>query len=236
MWKNGLRAEAQHFRASGSTYQEIQLRLPAAVPKATIYSWCRDIATPVWYEEKMRQLNKLHNARARAAAVESKRRDRTQTIERMRSAVRSLIGSDPINTRLLMIALAMLYLGEGGKRAGSAMALGSSDPKIMQLYIILLSRCYGISPGDLKARICFRADQDLAELQRFWSSVTHIPIENFYRSKPDPRTIGHPTLKTNYRGVCALYGGSARMKIELAILAEELLSLLQQQGGVGPVA
>lgn len=236
MWKSDLRAEAQHLRASGSTYQEIQLKLPAAVPKATVYSWCRDIATPVWYEEKMRQLNKLHNVRARAAAVESKRRGRTQTIERMRAIVRSLIGSDSVNRRLLMIALAMLYLGEGGKRPGSTMMLGSSDPKIIQLYIILLARCYGISSDKLKARICFRADQNLDELQRFWSSVTHIPIENFYRSKPDPRTIGHPTLNTDYRGVCALFGGSARMKVELALLAEELLSFLQQQGIAGPVA
>jgi hypothetical protein len=144
----------------------------------------------------------------------------------MRSTARQLLGAALSDERLLMVALAMLYLGEGGKRPGSKLMLGSSDPGIMRLYVALLERCFGIKPTTLKARVCFRADQDLVGLQRFWSTVTGVPVENFYRSKPDPRTVGRPTLNMSYRGVCALYGGSARMRMELAIIADEFLSVL----------
>jgi hypothetical protein len=72
----------------------------------------------------------------------------------------------------------------------------------------------------LKCRISYRADQDLNELQKFWASITGINIDKFYKTKPDPRTVGKPTRKSDYKGVCAIYCAGSRIQLELQVIAD----------------
>lgn len=126
----------------------------------------------------------------------------------------------------LRVLLSILYLGEGSKwKSHSGLILGSSDPNIILLYIKLLQLCYGIKPGTLKCRVSYRADQDIKQLERYWSKVTAIPLENFYKTIPDPRTVGKPTKNLDYKGVCVIVGGSSTIQLEL-----ELIPLLILKG------
>lgn len=120
--------------------------------------------------------------------------------------------------------LAFLYLGEGGKWASHrGLYLGSSDPIILQWYIKLLNKCYGLTRNQFKASICYRADQNLEELKKYWSKVISIPLKNFYNSKPDPGTIGKPTRKKDYRGVCALTCAGTFHQLELELIPKVLI-------------
>jgi hypothetical protein len=38
-------------------------------------------------------------------------------------------------------------------------------------------------------------------LEKFWQKITGIPKNLFYKTRIDPRTIGKPTLKIDYKGV-----------------------------------
>ncbi|MBL7156219.1 MAG: hypothetical protein ISS87_01310 [Candidatus Pacebacteria bacterium] len=121
----------------------------------------------------------------------------------------------------MKIALAILYLGEGEKWKGRGrLCLGSSDPDIIKLYLKSLRTCYDINEKKLRCRVGYRADQNINELQKFWSKITKIPASQFYQTRIDPRTKGKKSIKRDYKGVCVIYYGSAEIQLELAIIAK----------------
>lgn len=84
----------------------------------------------------------------------------------------------------------------------------------------LLKRCCGIEVGEARCRISYRADQDPDYLEDFWSNLTKILRTNFYKTKPDPRTVGKPTLRSDYKGVCALTRKGTDIQLELQAIAD----------------
>ena len=120
--------------------------------------------------------------------------------------------------------LAFLYLGEGSKwHSHKGLTLGSSSENIILLYIKLLNVCYKIDPKNLKCRVSYRADQNINKLERYWSRATSIPLKNFYKTIPDPRTIGKPTKKKSYKGVCVVMTGHTDIQLELEMIPEIIL-------------
>ena len=69
------------------------------------------------------------------------------------------------------------------------------------------------------------------ELQEYWSRAAGIPLENFYKSIPDPRTVGKPTKDGNYKGVCVIMGGSTAIQLELEMIPKLILEKIR-----GPIA
>lgn len=120
--------------------------------------------------------------------------------------------------------LSILHITEGGRwRSHRGLYFGSSDPIVIKLYLCLLQKCYGLKINQFKVRICHRADQNLQELKKFWSHITAVPIENFYDSKPDPRTIGKVTQKKEYKGVCVVTCAGTHIQLELETIPKLLL-------------
>ena len=60
-----------------------------------------------------------------------------------------------------------LYIGEGYKRSRNNVALGNSDPAVIQIAAYWI-RC--LTTNKVTYAVQFHADQDLGELQAFWSS------------------------------------------------------------------
>ena len=115
----------------------------------------------------------------------------------------------------------MLYLGEGSKwKSHRGPQLGSSDPKIIRLYVSLLRDCYNISADQLKCRVQHRADQDPEELVKYWSCVSGVNPTRFYPSYADRRTIGHATLNKGYKGVCVITCAGTYIQLELAQIVD----------------
>jgi len=226
MYGQALKKKARILRSNGKTYSEIKKTLSINIPKSTLSSWCRNVNLPGWYKEKIKKLNNRGFSKAQKiawASIRKKREDFLKSTEVQ--AVKIISRLDESN---LKIILAMLYLGEGAKWAGhSGLMLGSSDPDIVLLYILLLNKCYGIKIQQLKCRICYRADQNIKKLESFWSKFTGIPRNNFYKTKPDPRTIGKKTLKKEYRGVCVVTCKGSDIQLELEQIANLLLKKLK---------
>lgn len=226
MYSTNIKNQAQQLRSQGKTYSEIKAALGLTVPKSTISSWCQKVILPEWYEAKIAKLNTKNFKKAQQfahAQLEKKRELHLASIEK--EAATTL---NNFNLAGLKIALAMLYLGEGAKWQGhSGLMLGSSDPEIILLYISLLQECYGIEDKTLKCRISYRADQNIEDLEQYWSHVTQIPLKNFYKTKADPRTQGKKTQKLDYKGVCVIMGGGSNIQLELEMLAKFLLKKIK---------
>jgi hypothetical protein len=222
--KSSLRDKARDLRALGKTYSQVTKALGVPVAKSTLSYWCRGLSLSEDYEANVQKLVKAGSSRGRAAALVSNRRKYREA----RAAIKKRAhGFSPLlaDVRVGKLALAMLYLGEGAKWVSHrGLALGSSDPDIVKLYVQLLESCYGIKRRALKARIMYRSDQDIATLTGFWSKQLHLTSGQFYKTKPDSRTSGIRTRKNNYKGVCAIYCAGTEIQLELDAIARSLIN------------
>ena len=218
-----LQSETRKLREQGLTYREIQDIIGQPVPKSTLSNWCSGITLTDQQRQRISSLNKQNLVTARKLALDSQVARRHTNLSLAHQDAVQLVST--IELRDAKIALAMLYLGEGYKHPSySGLRLGSSTPDIILLYIKLLKICFDKSPDDLKCIISHRADQDLEKLIKYWSSLTTIPAMNFYRSKPDPRTLNKPTRNLNYMGVATISCAGATQQQELAQIALGVLA------------
>lgn len=223
MHKNSIRARVRMLRGEGFTYSEILGKLKLKLPKSTMSDWCQGVAMPAWYQAKVDEFNKTSFSKAQKMAHASLRLKRERLLILLEDRNKHLFGK--LRDRdLSKMLLAMLYLGEGSKRPSfHGLSLGSSDPNIIRLYIKLLDFCYGIKSEILKCRVSYRADQDIKALEYYWSKVAGIPPNNFYKTIPDPRTVGKPTKNLDYKGVCVIITGHAEIQLELELISKIIL-------------
>ncbi len=210
---------AMKLRRQGLTYSEIQKRLHVKIPKSTLSFWVSDLDLPASYNKKIRILNE----HSRKKAIKAKRKIFEKQLANLITINDQLTNFALQNKDVQKIILAILYFGEGSKWISHrGLSLGSSDSLIIRLYCKLLRNVYNIDTDVLRARISYRADQDIAELTRFWSKMTGIPKNHFYKTKCDPRTIGKMTKNLEYKGVCVISCAGTRKQLELEIIAKRI--------------
>lgn len=220
---------AQTLRKRGLTYSEIVNTLGRKIPKSTLSYWCRGVQIEESHANRIRQISRKNLIKARKKALEVNKQKRKLYLKKLEDrnigVVKDLTKND------YKIALAMLYLGEGSKwKSHRGLSLGSADTVIIKTYIKLLKICYDIEPESLRARVQYRADQKIDELQDFWSLSTGIPLNHFYQTTPDKRTFGKVTKNLDYKGVCVVSGGSTEVQLELQIIADNFFRAVSSVG------
>lgn len=215
------------LRSRGYTYPEIQKHVGIKIPKSTLSYICRDVTMPKHYKKKVDDINKSHLSKVRGKALATNRKKLADSIASYRKSnlhIEKLMDSKDVK----LIALSILYLGEGAKwKSTRGPRLGSSDPNIVNLYINLLEQCYDISKEDMRCRVQHRADQNPDKLVEFWSKVTGVKKKHFYPCYIDKRTIGKPTKKSDYKGVCAVTCAGTHIQLELAEVADIIYEALK---------
>lgn len=219
MHPQGIKEKVIRLRKSGKTYGEIRKEMGTSIPKSTLSNWCNGILLSQIEKEKIRisQIIGVKRGMETAWMVNKARR------EKYLASIDTRIL--PLQKRMKevevkKIALAMLYLGEGKKKTSSYLSLGNSDPKIIRLFLSLLRSAYVIEENKFRCIVQCRADQDTKALENFWSGLTSIPLEKFYTARIDPRTIGKPSRKLDYKGVCVINYFSADIFWELMKIGE----------------
>ena len=226
MNREELKEQVCLLRKKGKTYSEIKRFLDIDIPKSTLSYWCQDVKLPAWYDNKIEELNNKNLSKAQKIAWASNKKKRETFLKSIEDE--ALKVTSPLDKENLKIILAALYLGEGAKWKGhSGLMLGSSDLDVVMLYMELLSACYGIKPIELKCRISYRADQNIKKLESFWSKMVGIPLKNFYKTKPDPRTVGRKTQNKEYKGVCVLTCKGTNIQLELEQIVKILIKKLR---------
>lgn len=216
---------AQKLRAEGKTFSDIQEIIGRKIPKGTLSYWLKDVKLPPAYMKTYKENMLKSLARGRINSLANSRKKQEDRMIDIRSACERLLRN--IDPKSYKIALSFLYLGEGYKwKSHRGLQLGSSSEELMQLYVLLLEKCYNINRTDLHAFINHRADQNLLTLKRYWSKLLRIPLNNFYQSKADPRTIGKKTNNQNYHGVCVVSCAGTDKQLELETLPKVLLEKL----------
>lgn len=164
----------------------------------------------------------------RAKAVEWHRARKKENIRQANEAALGVLGRiDTKDSDILDIILSALYLGEGFKKTVGT-GLGNSDPLILQAFIAILRRNYGIEISRIRCQLHLRADQDPEELKRFWANALQLPLENFSSVMIDERTRGFRTYP-GYNGVCAIRCGNSFIQRKLLALSRQCLEKIVKE-------
>ena len=215
---DNLRVHFLKLRQSGKTYSEIQKILGVSMPKGTLSYWSRNIKLTSAQNDRISMINRQNLQKGRIIGHKVRREKHRQNILNLHKNNEHLMKI--LNKDVQRIILSILYLGEGTKYYNhSGLVLGNSDPNVIRLYINLLKSCYGIEPDQLRCRITYRADQSIKQLEKFWSQLTG--IKHFYKTIPDPRTLGKRTRKKDYKGVCVIHClKSTQIQLELETISK----------------
>lgn len=202
------------LRKKGATYAEIKKIIGVTIPLSTLSEWFKGEMFST--EEALRiQENsqaKIQGGILKAAELKKIRRENQflEIYDRL-SPLADFLADEGVAKIVLMV----LYWCEGAKNTKGSLAFGNSDPAMIQLFIGLLRRCYLIDEQKFRCTVQCRVDQDPNALAIFWSEITNISLKKFYRPQIDPRTMGKPSKKSHYKGVCRIDYFSASIYHEL---------------------
>jgi hypothetical protein len=213
--------DAIQLRRNGRTYTEIQDILNSPIPPSTLCTWFKRVAFSPQEQEGilLRGKERIRNGSVKASATRKlAKKYRLEIIRQNNLYLRKVLRDRSV----AKISLVMLYLCEGSKQQNASLCFGNSNSGIIQLFLHLFRQGYAIDEKKFRCTVQCRADQDTEQLISFWSTVTQIPKKQFYRSRIDKRTIGSPTKRVNYRGVCRIDYFSAAIYNELKIIGELL--------------
>lgn len=209
-----IKKKAILLRKGGKTYSEINKALDISIPKSTISYWFKNITLSKKQKKRIDENISKNIKLAQKKALLVNKKNRQNYLQSVHNRVKHL-DAILLNRDVAKIALAMLYLGEGSKTDRGSLMFGNSDPEIIKLFLRLLRECYVLDESKFRCTVQCRADQNVKKLGKFWSNITEIPLNLFYKAQVDSRTIGKVSRKINYKGVCRIDYFSADIFNEL---------------------
>lgn len=217
-----VKQRVRTFRSQGWSLGEISLKME--IPKNTISGWVKDIRLTQQQKERLKQKIIASGAIGRPLAIKANREKIEKWKKSIREQVRHFGTYAYKNPETGKLICGLLYLCEGAKYPSSRyLYFGNSDPNIVSAFLALLRKYYNIDEGKLRFDIAYRWDQDFEKLKNYWSKLTRIPKTKFFKTKPDKRTKGEPTLRKNYMGVGRIVYYSTSLQFELQAIGETII-------------
>ncbi len=88
----------------------------------------------------------------------------------------------------------------------------------------------GVEIHDFKYDYLHNGTVPIDELEKYWMNVTKVPKRLFYKSRIDPRTIGKPTRKKEYKGVLKIDYFDSKVQHDLESLENLMYNFVGNKG------
>lgn len=167
---------AIQMRQKGESIKAIAHAL--GVTKSSVSLWVRDIIlTPV-------QRKRLNLRGQSVDAIERRRITRISKTKERRQNTMDIAGraiSKLSLHELLLIGVA-LYWGEGGKAYYGSARLSNSDPAVIKIMMRFFREVCKVPETKFRGHVQTYSHLGTESAEKFWSGVSRIPRENFYRT------------------------------------------------------
>ena len=173
----GLKLKAQEMRKGGKSYNEIIAALN--LPKATVSDWCKDIQLTEPQLFKLYQSKKTGALRGSIIAANRKKANRLQETETLyRQGVKEV---GKLTKRDRFVTGIALYVAEGTK-SDKGCAFANSDPAIIKFMVDWFLEFGYLKREKFRAALWLHDELDEKNAKEYWSNLTGISIEHFYKS------------------------------------------------------
>lgn len=222
IYSKDIKQRARRLRSKGWSFGEISQKMK--IPKNTISGWLKDILLTEKQKERIRQKIIDSGVIGRPLAIEANRKKVEKWKREVRQRVKHYGQLAHKNPEIEKLICGILYLCEGAKYPSTrCLIFGNTDPIMIRYFLNLLRKSFSINTERLRCRVMYRWDQDIDELNKYWSGITGIPLHHFFKTSPDKRTKGKPTLKNNYKGVCSIQYPNTSLQFELQSIGEAII-------------
>ncbi|TSC88714.1 MAG: Uncharacterized protein G01um10145_740 [Microgenomates group bacterium Gr01-1014_5] len=184
--------KAQKLRKQGLSYGEIMLQLP--VSKSSLSDWCKEIPLTKKQELRLLRLKSLGQRKGSIIAAQNKRRFRICRTKEIFKMAKQELGR--ISYRDKFIAGIALYSGEGNKTDGQG-GFANSDPKLINFMMKWFQRYCNIPMSKFRGSIWLHEGLNEKQSKQYWSDLTGIPINQFYKTYIAKNKIGSRKIRKN---------------------------------------
>jgi transposase len=210
--KSKQKIQARQLRVEGMSLRDISRTV--GISKSTASLWCKDIKLS---EEQISKLiSRPENAKYGSLALHLKR-EREKAVIR-EEAINEIDQIDPLDLKRLKDIGTMLYWAEGGK--GKCVDITNSDPEVMRLAMLWLRKICHVPEEKFRPSIYYHYNQNEEEIKQYWSEITQVPLEQFYKSIFKQEGTGHRKR--------ILYMGTCKVRILDANLLYRILTWIKQ--------
>ncbi len=223
MYSEEIRAAAVRLRCKGRSLMEIGEKLK--IPKSTVFYWTKNVRLTGAQKLRLKKRELQGSEKGRKRAMDVNR----QKIENWKKSIQNrtyCFSNMPFENPMIgKLVCGVLYLCEGEKYPKSRhLAFVNSDPMVIKLFLELLRRYFNADENKLRVRVLQRYDQNCEKLNKFWSKLTGVSLNQFYKNYVDKRTEGKPTKIEGYKGVCAIQYNNTSLQFELQSIGEAILN------------
>lgn len=197
-----VKLQAVKLRGEGKSYNEIIKILHLS--KSTVSDWCKDVPLTSAQIEHLYRSKRSGALKGSYIAARNKINKRKKLTSLLFNTGKKEIGK--LTKRERFIAGVAYYSSEGTK-TDNGCALANSDPYIIKFMIRWFKEFAMVSNEKFRAGIWIHNTSDEKSAKLYWSSVTKIPENQFYKSyivsrdkeKSVQRKKIHPY------GICTIY-------------------------------
>lgn len=184
------------MRKKGASLKDISEIISAS--KSTIRLWTKDIILSAEARQRLYTKQLI----AMTSGANNQRERRRREIEKIIESAKAEI-NEPISASAFKLLGAMVYWAEGAKYGQFTVA--NSDPLLIRFMVEWMKKVFAVKCTDMKAHLNIYPQQNDAEIKKFWSAMTGIPLANF------GKTVIKPPNK--YYKKNTLYYGTIKIRL-----------------------
>src|SRR4030042_1413260 len=179
MNKKGRRIIA--FRKKGKTYTEIAYALK--IPKSTVAWWLRNVKIPKFLEKQILEKSRKKWRRNIDEYNRIYGKIRSQEAAKIREDIKSKASKEikNLSKKDLQLIGCALFWAEGNKKHRWHLRFANSDPEIIKPIMRFFREFCGIPNINIKARVHIYPSIDYKKTLNFWSKITKLNKNNFYK-------------------------------------------------------
>jgi hypothetical protein len=178
--KEKEKIKALQLRKEGFSINEIRKNLN--VSKGTVSLWVRNVNLTAEQKQGLSEkgVSKEVIERRRQTRLFRENERRQKIIDQAKSEVSRL------SKKELWLIGTMLYWAEGGKTKRSLVRFSNGDPEMIKIMMEFFRKIYKVPEKKFRCYIHIHHHLDPRKAEQYWSSVTKVPITQFFKTYTKP--------------------------------------------------
>lgn len=197
-----LKERAIKYRKRGHSLEEISKRF--LISKSTASAW----STGVELNDKAKLRLKKRGILGQYKSILLSKKKRARLLKNFRKIAQKDLVRAPKTARLCRLICSLLFWCEGSK-SNTVVKFTNSDPAMVKCFLFTLRKGFNIDEKKLRGLVHIHSYHNEAKQIDFWSTITGIPKDQFYRSFKKPNT--GKRIKKDYPGCVAVAYYDARV-------------------------
>ena len=200
---------AINLRKQGWSMNEIKSKI--GVSKSSVSLWVRNIQLTDSQKKELSQkgLTKESIEKRRTTRLGRENARRQIIVD---NAKKEIFGLSDQELKLIGIAL---YLGEGGKANRGSVQLSNGDPRIIKLMMKFFKRVCKVPKEKFRAHIHIHPHLDIKKAENYWSSISGIPLKQFYKTYSKPNKSSQSKKNSLPFGTFDIYVHSTELFLKI---------------------